>query len=168
MTFVNKKAQLGEQVMMFAFVLLIVVVGGGVVIGTYLFIGPEFDFRGVEANLLSYKIARCISPGSGADVKGFWLDNLANKDSIALLAKKCDLNEEVIEKNNLIKICVDEPLAADCILSGNDKKIAFSTGGDFQPCNLAGGEKILGCSITPVGKYMVIATSRQVIRRSAQ
>jgi cytochrome c1 len=36
----HKKAQLGEQIMVFMFIFLMFVIGAGIVLGTYFFIGP--------------------------------------------------------------------------------------------------------------------------------
>ena len=34
---INKKGQLGDQMMIFAFIFLLVIIGGGIVIGTFVF-----------------------------------------------------------------------------------------------------------------------------------
>lgn len=161
---ISKKGQLGEQIMMFAFMFLLVVVGGGIVLGTYFFIGPEFDFRSVEANLLVNSIKQCLSDGS------LKLDGLAEeqKSDTGFIAEKCNLNKEVIEKNNLIKICVSENNLENCINEADNSKIAFSMKGDFTPCGLTDKNKFLGCFIEESGEYTIIATSRQNIRRSAK
>jgi len=157
--------------MIFAFIFLLVIIGGGIVIGTFVFIGPEFDFRGNEANLLAADIGECVSSEAqtGTENAGFWLDNLADKSNFAFLSKKCGLDNEAILKNNLIKICADEKNPSDCInegSNGDDKKVVFFTSGDFVPCGFPEKEreKFIGCSIIQSGKYTIIATSKQRIR----
>ncbi len=158
----HKKGQLGEQVLIFAFIFLMVLIGGGILIGTLIFIGSEFDFRVNEANILSYNIKNClINEGTS------WLDDLKDKNNLELLYEKCNLDKEVIERNNLIKICTGQTAPMDCSTEKNSANLVLYSYGDFEPCKLNLANEFLGCSATSLGKYAIVATSRQHIRRSS-
>ncbi|MEM4259167.1 MAG: hypothetical protein QXS38_00170 [Candidatus Pacearchaeota archaeon] len=156
----NRGGQLGEQILVFAFIFLLVIIGGGIVIGTYLFIGSEFDFRVNEANILGYHIKNCLV-SEGSD----WLDNLKDKNNLDLLYEKCNLDKEVVERNNLIKICIGQAKPIDCSIEKDANKIVLYSFGDFEPCKLNLANNFLGCSAMTFGKYSIITTSKQHIRR---
>lgn len=61
----HKQGKIGEQVMIVVLVLFIVIVGGGIFAGVVMFYGSEIDAREVEVQILTYKIERCLSEGSG-------------------------------------------------------------------------------------------------------
>jgi hypothetical protein len=158
----DRRAQLGEQLMIFMFLFFMVVIGAGIVIGAYVFIGPEFDFRPTEAAILNYQIREC-----------FTHDTFSMKDKMEegtfkdFVFKQCKLNAEVIGTYNGIKICNAGQGVDDCIKEG---KPLFSTGGDFQPCGFNEKNKFFGCAVQSVVKngqsYVVITISKQQIRRS--
>lgn len=156
----NKKAQLGEQMMFFIFIFLLLVIGGGIVIGLYMFMGGEFNYYSVDANVLSEKIAACVESGALTGLESVEKENLNG-----FIMQRCNLNSEVIGNYNQIKICSSTGKPEDCINADNP---IFSTGGDFTACGLTGGEQFLGCSLREAaggGKaYSIIATSRQKIR----
>jgi hypothetical protein len=159
----DKKGQLGEQIMMFAFIFLIVVIGAGIVLGVYMFIGQGFDFRSGEAGLLAYNVKDCIlNEGSS------WFSEL--KTNPDLLYSKCKLSKAVIEDNNALRICPQAAEVADC-LNPDSSHVAFSSG-NYALCDPAGSNKLVGCSVLSFAKdnvnYIVIATSKQKIRRSAR
>src|SRR3989304_5956883 len=88
-----RRGQLGEQMMVFMFIFFMVIIGGGIVIGTGIFIGPEFDFRASEAVLLNYHIRNCFLGGN--------LDNRASiSDDVivqtAFISERCKLNKNLI------------------------------------------------------------------------
>jgi len=156
----DKKAQLGEQMMFFLFIFLMVVIGGGIVLGLFMFIGPEINYQGIEADVLSARIATCMESGALTGIELIGKDNLND-----FVMQRCNLNSQVISDYNQIKICVNLAKSSDCI---NEQNPVFSTGGDFIACGLTGGSKFLGCSIkeaTWAAKtYSIIATSKQKIR----
>jgi len=159
----HNRGQLGEQIMVFMFIFLMFVIGAGIVLGTYFFIGPEFDFRAVEADMLSYKIKDCIlNDGSLFDgIK-------ANPD---LFYTKCSLNKEVIESNNAIRVCPGAAEVNIC-LDPNNPDAVFAVG-NYGLCDPAGSNKIVGCSVASFSdskgtNYVIIATSKQKIRRNAK
>lgn len=157
----HKKGVLGEQMMFFSFIFLMGVVGAGIVIGVYMFVGAEFDFRGSDANMLSYRLKNCISDLDSPQIEGIKGDG-----GNILLYSLCGLNKEVVEKYNKIKICRGETNSMDCIGEQDSGKIVFSSGGDFEPCGFEKESRLLGCSVADFEEYTIIATSKQGIRRN--
>ncbi len=158
----NKKAALGSQIFLVVFILILIIIGGGIVLGTYLFIGDESDFRQVEAEMLNAKIRECIS---GADFGS--LNNL--NSGIDYLYQKCGLNKEVIEQNNLIRICnrFGNDMS-NCI--SDSRLIRASSGGDFTVCGLKAANKKFPKCVTKElfsnGESLVVVTvSNQHLRR---
>jgi hypothetical protein len=156
----NKKAALGSQIFLVVFILILLIIGGGIVLGTYLFIGDESDFRQAEAEMLNAKIRACIS---GADFG----DNL--NPGIDYIYQKCGLNKEVIEQNNLIRVCnrFGNDMS-NCI--SDSRLIRVSSGGDFTVCGLKAANKKFPKCVTKElfskGESLVIVTvSNQHLRR---
>jgi len=160
----HKKAQLGEQIMVFMFIFLMFVIGAGIVLGTYFFVGPEFDFRNAEADMLSYKIRTCINANEVV-LTGDAEQNLK------LVYEKCSINKNLLDMNNFIKICDNTKNPLDCV---NKENPVLSSAGpsSFQPCGFLEKNKFLGCSMNNFVKddkiYTILVTSKQTIRRNAK
>lgn len=154
----NKRAQLGEQMMFFVFIFLMIVIGGGIAIGLLAFTGDEFDYKNVGADVLSERIASCLKSGALSGIESMPKEDLNN-----FIMQRCTLNSDIISSYNQIKICAN---SNDCI---NAQNPVFSTGRDFIACNLTGGEKFLGCATKDAtwggNEYTIIATNSQKIRR---
>lgn len=153
----HKKGETGEQISVFMFLFLIVVIGIGIVIGVFIFFGKGYDFREVEANLLSYKIKECIKENE--ITKGFF-----EKENFF---EKCKLNKDVVEKNNIIRICSG---VEDCM--GVEKSL-LDVGSNFQACGFKGAKKNEDyplCAINEFSKgekkFSVIVGSKQFARRN--
>jgi hypothetical protein len=163
---INKKAQLGEQLMIFVFLFFLVIIGGGIIIGTYVFVGPEFDYRTTEAAILNYQIRECFLQGKLAGLDALPGDILTRKDFVF---KACRINPDVANSNNLVKICIAGSEIKQCL---GEENPVFTTGGDFQPCGMNDPTKFLGCSVESVMKngknYVVVTTSKQKIRRASK
>lgn len=157
----DRKGQLGDQILIFAFIFMMVIIGGGIVIGTYFYIGAEFDFRATEAKLLGYSIKDCILSDSG------WLGDL--KTNPDLFYENCRLNKKLITENNAIRICTATDVQG-CINQQIGQDV-FAVG-NYALCDPGGSNKLVGCSVSSFTKdnvdYVVIATSKQSIRRSAR
>lgn len=160
----NTRAQLGAQLVMIAFVFLMAIAGASVAVGTYLFVGPEFDVRQMEADILNTQIRECMTQNA------FNLDSLKLDD----IYSTCKLDKETVEATNLIKICyLRGGDAQNCISAQKPDEIA-STGGDFVVCGLTEkNEKFPKCSInnflvkSPKNYNLVIITvSNQKLRRA--
>jgi hypothetical protein len=121
--------------------------------------------------MLSYKIKECIlNEGSS------WLYSDEFKKNPDLFYTKCSLNKEVIENNNAIRVC---PRAAEVniCLDPNNPEAVFTVG-SYGLCDPAGSNKLVGCSVVSFGNfevkenalrnYVIIATSKQKIRRNAK
>jgi len=152
----NKKAQLGEQLTVFAFLFLLVVIGIGIAGGVYIFFGSGYDSRQVEADILNHKVRNCLS------------ENILDDNFKDNFYEICKLNKQSMEvSKNLIKICVT---SGNCIEEGSP---FFSTGGDFVICDVEAAkrnnafQKCSHSTFTKEGKELqIITTSNQQIRRT--
>jgi len=162
---INKKGALGDMMLIATFIFVMVMIGSGIALGVFFFVGDEIDFRGMEAGILNHQIVKCI-----AERDIVFSDNSDSNSNLELLYERCRLNKDVIEKHNQIKICARSAdwsgNREDCIGYGDPIVI---TGTDFTACALLEKNKFLGCSMTRVFQdskgYIVIATSKQKIRR---
>jgi len=113
-----------RQVMIFSFILLLIIIGGGLVAGMFLFFGAGYDTRQVEADTLNYAIKDCI------------LKSETDFSSKEALYQDCRLNEEIFAEGNLlrVKICVN---SGDCI---EEIKPELQIGSDFVVCGLVAAE----------------------------
>ena len=162
---IYKKGQLGDMLMFFIFFLFMIIIGGGIVIGTFIFIGPETDFRSTEAAILNYKIRNCFLDGKLNDWESYKAEKVDLR--VAFISKRCGLNKDIIGTYDFVKVCEFKNNEKDCIT--NDDPL-LSTGGDFNPCGLTEKNKFAGCSMTRTIKdgkdYTFITLSKQNIRRS--
>lgn len=140
----NKKAQVGEQLMFFYFLFMLIVIGGGIAIGVLVFYGGGYDMRGAYSSALSYQIERCIMAKD--------IDWEISED----FYEKCNFDKEAIEKGQVIGILID----------GNEK---FKLG-DYKPCGFADkkSEGFPVCTIKEFeyneNSYKVYAGSTQKVR----
>lgn len=147
----NRKGAIGEHISVFAFLLLLILVGVGIVGGVYIFYQSGYDARMADASLLGARARECI------EEKGIeTLDNFF---------EKCRLNKEKMEGINIIKICVD---SKDCVSDNT----GFFFGSNFESCFLAGGEGNKGYSRCYLERFEIggkrvdiIAGSKRVSRR---
>lgn len=120
----NRKGALGGQILGFpVLVILMIIVGGSISYMTALFFGGSYDFRGTEADLLSYKVRNCLVDSSN-------IDGLLSNEGFF---SGCGLDEKIIRENSIIRICKN---AKNCFL--DDK--SFSIGSDFNQCLLDGSK----------------------------
>jgi hypothetical protein len=149
----GKKGQLGNQMLLAGFIFFIVIVGGGISIGAYIFAGSEFSFFQAEAVLLNQQMQKCV-----------YSYNVSSQN----IYDACNLNKAAVEKNNGIKICLN---SADCINEGESSKIAASTRGTdyFVACGLPDAGEFIGCYRSFISKggnkIEILTTSNQKIRR---
>jgi len=146
---INKRGELGDQVMLIIFIFLLVLISVGVVSGVLIFFGSEYDFRAVSSEVLNYNIRDCLNK-EGLDSNFF-----------GNLYEKCKLNENVINSSYIIKICAD---SKDCISDAGPKFVY----GDAVQCGLKGGIANVNyprCSIREIKvdgiSYTVIVGSKQ-------
>ncbi len=148
----NKIAQLGSQMMIFAFLFLLFVIGVGIVIGISIFFGEEYEFRKVDADILNYKLRECISQ---KDIN--W--DLAQDEIEKEIFEKCNLNEAILKQDFTISIKLNGEIkynlgvASKCSLSEKNK--------EFPKCTESNVVKnINGDSKT----FSILAGSEQNIR----
>ena len=154
---------LGDKVHVVAFLFLIVVIGIGVAAGVFIFFGSGYDARAVEADLLNYKIRKCIMGDS-------LLEGFFEKE---IFFDKCKLNKKIVEENNLIRVC-ENANEDECIrvLEG-----VIDVGSNFEVCRFEGtkqNDNYPKCAIKSlekidgegkVRKFVVITGSNQFSRR---
>ena len=152
----DRKGALGWQIFgIFKLLLFMIIVGGGIAFGTYLFYGKGYDFREAEAGLLNYKIRNCI------------MENEIDKDFFNNeFFEKCGLDREVINKTNIIKVCKD---SADCIGESRNENILFQLKSNFVACGLPYKKAPIRCVsaefVKGADKFNVIVGSWQASRR---
>jgi len=153
----NSRGQLGDMLVFFVFAFLMGVIGGGIVVGTLIYVGGGYDFRAGDASLLGITIQKCAA-------NGFDLNSLKGKDDASLLIKNCELDKKTLESYYRIKICDASKVnnASECITSSDS---IFSYG-NVQPCAFTDLNKFLGCSNLPVDNYIVVTATNQQLRRN--
>lgn len=151
---INKRGEVGDQVMLIIFIFLLVLISVGVVSGVLIFFGSEYDFRQVGAEVLNYNIRNCL------DKEGIDSSFFSN------LYERCGLNEGIINSSYIVKICEN---SQDCIMEQNYK---FSHG-DAVQCGLTGAFGNINypkCSIREITiqgvTYTIIIGSKQARRIS--
>ena len=151
----NFRGQLGDQLMVFSYLFIMVMVSLAIVGGAYLFYGSEIDFRPTEVQLLTRATMRCFL---AEDFN--W--GLAKTDS-SYIFTTCRLNKQAMESHStLLRICVD---SANCI---TEQQPLFSLGNDFVICGLKGAqanEKMPKCRISSFSlqgkRVQILAISNQ-------
>jgi len=148
----NKKADLGDHLMIFGFLFLVVVIAFGLMAGVYIYFGAEYDFRQVEADVLNYKIRECI------------LSSEIDWNSADDFYDRCGFDKSVLEENNKIKVCKG---VGDCISGAS----VFVLGSGFQECGFEAAEENKNfprCSIRSLKKegdsYEIITAGSQLRR----
>lgn len=116
----NKKAALGAQMMVFLYLLIIILIAGGITRGIAMFFGEEYDFRETDASLLNQKIYNCLSE------KNINLNiNLTEKEKFEQeFYSTCQIDKNVIESTFFLSLT----------FNSQDYKIGS---GDATQCALA-------------------------------
>ena len=83
----GKKAQADSMLMLLPFMTMLIIITLGVVLATSMFFGSEYDYRQVDADILNYKIRKCIS-----------------EQEIDWTLPEAELKQEIIEKCRLFEI----------------------------------------------------------------
>jgi len=143
----NKKGALGNQTMIFSWILLIVIIAGSIVAGVYLFFGATYDFRPIDATILNSKVSECLR------------EYLTEPNSQENFLELCNLNEKVI--NNTFLIIIKNLDSGDVLKYGR---------GDLTQCALSDKNKafpICKNSTQTINseKYLIITGSHQKIKR---
>ncbi len=151
----NLRAQLGDQVMVFTYLFIMVMVAGSIVGGVVLFYGTEIDFRPTEVQLLTRAVDHCLT------LDTFNWDKAQNDSSYFFTV--CNLNKSALESHtNQLKVCVN---SKGCI---SEPHPLIAVGSDFLFCGLSGvqaNEKLPRCLVSSLvisGKNVqIIASSNQ-------
>jgi len=155
----NRGGQAGEQLMIFPFLFLLIIIGVGIVGGVVIFFGAEYDVRQIDADILNYKIRECISEGE-VDLT----HQPAPKEEE--FYKNCRISESAIVENNLIfKICLGD---GDCV---QDDGI-IGVWSNLETCRFEGvkeNDAFPKCSKSEVEKdgksYKIITGSNQFSKK---
>lgn len=121
----NKRGEeAGHFIMFFVFLFFVIAIGVGLVIGTVMFFGNEYDFREVDSKILGTKVSECIVEKSIS-----WENE---KDFF----DKCDIDLDSLLNNHFVlKICRN---SENCILEDSNDKILVQIGSNFQACQFEG------------------------------
>ncbi len=155
----NKRGAVGEQLSIIYFLFLILIIGGSIALGISIFYSKGYDYRQVEADLLNYKVRQCI------------LENDINDEFFKSekFFETCSLNKEILEKNNIVKIC--DGFGDDCTTSDEPFLVL---GSNFNICKIKSAEDdaFPKCSFGEINKdrkkFIIITGSNQVSRRSIE
>ncbi|MEK6847181.1 MAG: hypothetical protein AABY16_03380 [Nanoarchaeota archaeon] len=85
----NRRGNLGSGILYSVFFLMMLMIAGGIVGGTYAFFGKGYDFRATEAEFLFSRIQSCFEKNNFFD-SGF-------VEQPELFYEKCALSSEVLE-----------------------------------------------------------------------
>jgi len=91
----NKKAQLGDQILIFQFILLILIISVSLFAGISLFFSNEYNYKLQDASLLNSKIQSCLS---SHDL------SLNPEEFKEQFFSVCSINQKVIEENFIVRI----------------------------------------------------------------
>lgn len=100
---INRKANVGYEVTLVTFAVLIFLIAVPLALSFVLFFGEPYDSRDVDALLLNYNLQKCISENK---LNIFIEKNELEKE----IFNKCSLNQEVIKKDYAIEIKIDGSL----------------------------------------------------------
>ncbi|MDO8459810.1 MAG: hypothetical protein Q7S74_01750 [Nanoarchaeota archaeon] len=123
----NRKAELGNQLMIIPFVFLLIIIGGGLFAGSAIYFGKPLNTQQTDATLLNYKLTKCIKQQP--------FDWQAGQDILDKeIYKKCQLDESVIKENFLILIKIDDEIKYTW--RGDETKCALSdiTNENYPKC----------------------------------
>lgn len=110
----NRKGRLGDQVSIISYIFMLVFIVAGIAVGVYIFYGGEYDFKNIEAEILSLRIRECLE---NKEIK--W-ENFYDI---------CRLNKDVLENNNFIEIDIE------------GKEVFSVSKGRVEECKFKGAEK---------------------------
>jgi len=99
----NKKADAGNMLMIIPFLLLLIIIGVGIWVGTGIFFNSNYDFRDIDAQALHDQIRFCLS-----DNDLDWA--LSESDLTSLFYKTCNINQDVVEAHLGLEIKVNDEL----------------------------------------------------------
>jgi ADP-glucose pyrophosphorylase len=100
------------------------VIAVGIVAGTGLFYGSDYEFRLTESLLLNKKVKDCVT--------SFGVNNQRLKNDFF---GACKINESIVDKGLGIKVCVD---SSNCII---EKNPLIQEGSNFQVCGIERNSK---------------------------
>ncbi len=137
----------GEAVLFFGFLLIMVILIGGIVFGIASFYGKPYDFKEVDAAILNEKIRVCVQTND------FFSDSFE-------IVSDCGLNGNILEDQYLISI------------KSGEKDILVGVRDYLNQCDFKGGEdnqaypKCYTQSFSYQGKsYTIVTGSGQLSRR---
>ena len=134
---INKKAQLGEQIMIFPFLFMIIIIGLGIAAGIYMFFGSGYDFRQVDADILNYKIRECLS------------NNKIDFSQETEFFTTCSLNEKVIKESFIILI-------------EQNNQVKIGSNSDETTCSIAKeNPNYPKCTTTYLNDFKILTGSKQ-------
>lgn len=122
----DKKGDLGDVTMFLVYMFFMTVIGVGIFGGMYIFFVQGYEFREVDAEILSYKIQRCI------------MDNEIDDSFRDKFYEMCKIDKDVVDKYSLIKVCRNSD---DCVNERSNEGILIGEGSKYQACRFEGGKE---------------------------
>lgn len=89
----NRRGEVGDQLYLAYFIFILLMITGGIVLGSYLTSGKDYDIRSVDAEILERKIVSCLSETEELTAQ-----------KIADLYSTCAIQERDLEKGLIIEI----------------------------------------------------------------
>jgi len=93
----NKDKRGTDKILSIYWFVILTLIAGGVFAMVYVFYGAPYDVREIESEILSEKIADCIS-NEGVIDSEFFVDNIFNTKINETFNKKCNFNFNVEEE----------------------------------------------------------------------
>ena len=144
----NSKGQIGEQAMFAFFIFLCFIIAVGLFTGVSIYFGGEYDFRPLEASMLSYSIKECmLTKNIDFNVKD--AEGLSTE-----LFSKCSLDKTVIRNYYIVQI-------------KDENNILFGFGNPVL-CDLKGGANNPGFPKCTADKVTINGKSIDILVGSKQ
>jgi hypothetical protein len=149
----NRRGDLGSGILFFAFFLMAIIIGGGLVGGVFAFYGKGYDFRQAEAQIMLGKINECYLNNKNIILK----EDFIVKEFYEL----CGIDEGVINDGNHFVLIKDVK---------NNREIALGVNDFRNRCFFVGAEnnlKFPQCVKNVIGDIEITAGSNQGTRSVA-
>lgn len=115
----NLKGSLGDQLMIFNFIFLLLIISIAIIAGVSLFYGFDYDSRSWEAEAFSQSVKKCVE-----QVGMEYLDQSS-------FLVECGFVQDISDKGLDIKICIDD---GNCI---EEKDPLIVYGSNFEICGFS-------------------------------
>jgi len=143
-------ASVGDWLHIAQFMVFLVLIGGGIVVGILMFFGDGIDARQSEADILNLKIRECLDE--------FGIDVLGND-----FYENCGINGNVIESNEIMIMVCEDMDKNECIVA---EDVLFSQGSNFNVCGFDASKKsdrFPRCKVVVEDNLLILTGSNQEV-----